>query len=89
MQKVYVVTTAAIFNGEKIQGAYASKKDAEKALRREYPHMRMSDSSGRLTSYAADASRKILLFIHELEVVPDSSEAAKSGGKGKSGKKNG
>lgn len=67
-QKVYVVTKAFPFGAERIYGAYTSKKSAEKALRKEHPHMRLSNNVGSLTSYAADASASLLLFIHELEV---------------------
>ena len=67
-KKVYIVTKAVPFGAERIYGAFSSKKSAEKALRKEYPYMRLSDDSGSLASYTADAKPSLLLFIHEMDV---------------------
>lgn len=72
--KVYVMTIAEIFKPEKYVGVKASKKEAEKAFRKEYPYMRKEKRSSSqdkcpFESYVSDSSREPkLLFIHEEEV---------------------
>ena len=68
MSNVYVVTKAVPFGPERIHKAFSTRKAAEKALRKEYPHMKLSNDGGSLISYTADASCKLLLFIHVLEL---------------------
>lgn len=63
--KVYVMTKAELFKSEVYVGVKKTRKEAEKALRFEYPHMKSNDN-GR--SYVADASNSLLLFIHEEDI---------------------
>ena len=68
--KVYVATKALLFKSEEYLFVKASKKEAEKELRKMYPYMRQStgyDGDCR-TIFAADGDSRMLLFIHEEEI---------------------
>lgn len=60
---VYVITKAQPFGEEIYVGITATKKMAEKILRKEYPHMKLCGEVDRGFSYAADSSNSLLLFI--------------------------
>lgn len=61
--KVYVVTKSPIFGKEEYVTVKASRKEAEKYMRAEWPHMRKD--SARDNIYIADAKNDLLLYIHE------------------------
>ena len=63
--KVYVYTEAASFMPETYIGVAKSRKEAEKAMRKIYPHMKQDGAN----SYISGAIEPIkLLFIHEEEI---------------------
>ena len=67
--KVYVMTQAKPFHAEVYIGVRKSLKEAEKALRNDYPHMKpVSNMSDGVKDYVSDASNSLLLFIHEEEI---------------------
>ena len=67
--KVYVMTEAQLFGGERVMDVKSSMKKAEKAFRDKYPHMRKFEGGNGEYNSASDASDKpTLLFIHEREV---------------------
>jgi len=68
MAKVYIVTKAVPFGPERLHKAFSTKKDAERAMRKEYPHMKKSNDMGNLSSFVTDNSMTQLIFIHEMEI---------------------
>lgn len=58
--KVYVMTKAAPLGKEEYVGVRNSKKNAEKAFRELFPHMRRN-----MDTLVSDAHNTYLLFIHE------------------------
>lgn len=68
---VYVVTRAQLFGPENLYKVFASYKEAEKVLRKEFPHMRRDHGNYTNTDYAAfaeDGSYERFIFIHEMQV---------------------
>lgn len=61
--KVYVMTKAVPLGKEEYVGVRNSKKNAEKAFREMFPHMRKN-----MDTLVSDADNTYLLFIHEEEV---------------------
>ena len=68
MAKVYITTHAVPFGPERLDRAFSTRKAAEKALRKEYPHMKKSNDMGNFTSYVTDNSMSKLVFIHEMDI---------------------
>lgn len=66
--KVFVTTKALLFHPEIFLDVHAKKKDAEKSLRKLFPHMRKSEENAEMWLSDADASKAWMLFIHEVEV---------------------
>ena len=64
--KVYVTTKAKPFKSELFIDVYGSKKDATKALRAEFPHMRPTTDEP--DCFISDKDGSWLLFIHEREI---------------------
>lgn len=62
--KVYVMTKAKSFHPEEYIGVKSSLKEAEKAFRKTYPHMKKD----LIDSYTADSKSNVILFIHEEEI---------------------
>lgn len=62
--KVYVMTKFEPFGAEEYVGVKASEKEAVKALREKFPHMRGDAKWG----FSADATDKLLLKIREEEI---------------------
>lgn len=63
--KVYIYTEANLFMPEVYVGVAKSRKDAEKAMRKIYPHMKQNGAN----SYVSGAIEPIkLLFIHEEDI---------------------
>jgi hypothetical protein len=67
MQKVYVVTKAELMGPEHYVTVKASKKEAEKVIRAEYPNARKDSTHPDCDSYSCkDRNGKwSLMFIHE------------------------
>lgn len=63
--KVYVTTKARPFQSEMFLNVHKSRKDAEKYLRSEFPHMRKTGDSD---MFSSDKDTNWLLFIHEREI---------------------
>ena len=63
--KVYVTTKARPFQPEQFIDVFGTKKEAESALRKEFPHMRKSMKEN---VYSSDRDNTYILFIHEREV---------------------
>lgn len=61
--KVYIMTKAVPFGLEEYIGVRNSKKNAEKAFRELFPHMRIN-----MDTLVSDEDNTYLLFIHEEEV---------------------
>ena len=66
--KVYITTKAESFGEEIYVGVTATKKMAERILRKKYPHMKKISDIGGITSYKDGNPIKYLLFIREEEV---------------------
>lgn len=67
--KVYILTEAALFQGEKIIGVSSTRTKAEKVFRKLYPHMKKWDGdNGEFHSVSDVTKNPMLLFIHEREV---------------------
>ncbi len=62
--KVYVMTEAEPFMPEKYLGVKATRKAAEKELRKKYPYMKPDGKD----SYTTNIAGIKLLFIHEEEI---------------------
>ena len=62
--KVYVTTKARTFQPEQFIEVYGTFKEAENALRKEFPHIRKSLEE----NVYSDRDSSYILFIHEREV---------------------
>ena len=62
--KVYVMTKFKPFGTEEYVGVKATQKEAVKAMRKLFPHMRGDIESG----FSADATNTLLLKIREEEI---------------------
>ena len=71
--KVYVITRAKIFGAETYVGVKKSLKDAEKYLRKLYPHMRKTASKAEYhkAAYFTNSNNDTLLFIREEDLDND------------------
>lgn len=67
--KVYVITKAHLFEEEVYVGVANSLKNAEKKLRKEYPHMKPTGSTAGVSTYVSEKLVPELLFIHEEELA--------------------
>lgn len=67
--KVYVITKAKPFQGERFIGVASSKKKAEKVLRKQFPYMKSGSDNDGYWTYTSDAKVEYVLFIREEEVI--------------------
>lgn len=64
--KVYVTTIAIPFQPEQFIDVYGTHKEAENALRKEFPHMRQRIKGS--NSWVSDSDASYILFVHEKEI---------------------
>lgn len=62
---VYVILKSKPFEEYEYIGVCSSKKNAEKALRKLYPHMKKIGELSDETSYVSDSSQNLLLYIRK------------------------
>lgn len=69
MSKVYVMSQAPLFQGEKILDVKSSKKKAEQEFREMFPHMRKWEGgNGYWTAASDNSNNPMMLFLREFEV---------------------